>query len=107
LGLQLYQSSISQLISYIDADWAGCPATRCSTSGYCVFLGDNLLSWSSKHQHTLSRSSAEAEYRGLTNVITETAWICNLLRELQALLFTATLVYCDMVSAVYMSANPV
>ncbi|GKE22326.1 ribonuclease H-like domain-containing protein [Tanacetum coccineum] len=46
LGLQLYQSSISQLISYTDADWAGCLATRRSTSSYCVFLGDNLLSWS-------------------------------------------------------------
>ncbi|GJU89514.1 ribonuclease H-like domain-containing protein [Tanacetum coccineum] len=68
---------------------------------------DNLLSWSSKRQHTLSRSSAEAEYRGVTNVIAETAWIRNLLRELQAPLFTATLVYCDNVSAVYMSANPV
>ncbi|GKE38275.1 ribonuclease H-like domain-containing protein [Tanacetum coccineum] len=107
LGLQLYQSSTSQLISYTDADWAGCPATRRSTSSYYVFLGDNLLSWSSKSQHTLSRSSAEAEYRGVANVVAETAWIRNLLRELQAPLFTATLVYCDNVSAVYMSANPV
>ncbi|GJT55447.1 ribonuclease H-like domain-containing protein [Tanacetum coccineum] len=106
LGLQLYQSSTSQLISYTDADWAGCPATRRSTSGYCVFLGDNLLSWSSKRQHTLSRSSVEAEYRGVANVVAETGWIRNLLRELQAPLFTATLVYCDKVSVVYMSANP-
>ncbi|GJU86721.1 ribonuclease H-like domain-containing protein [Tanacetum coccineum] len=106
LGLQLYQSSTSQLISYTNADWAGCPATRHSTSGYCVFLGDNLLSWSSKCQHTLSRSSAEAEYLRVANVVAETEWIRNLLRELQAPLFTATLVYCDNVSAVYMSANP-
>ncbi|GJU29949.1 ribonuclease H-like domain-containing protein [Tanacetum coccineum] len=54
-----------------------------------------------------SRSSAEAEYRGVTNVVAETTWICNLLCELHTPLFTATLVYCDNVSAVYMSANPV
>ncbi|GJV06269.1 ribonuclease H-like domain-containing protein [Tanacetum coccineum] len=105
LGLQSYRSSTSQLIFYTDVDWAGCPATRRSTSGYYVFLGDNLLSWSSKHQHTLSRSSAEAEYRGVANVIAETAWIRNLLRELQASLFTTTLVYCNNISVVYLSAN--
>nr|GFC82525.1 ribonuclease H-like domain-containing protein [Tanacetum cinerariifolium] len=49
------------------------------TSGYCVFLGDNLLSWSSKRQHTISRSTAEAEYRGFANVVAETVWLRNLL----------------------------
>ncbi|GKC09478.1 ribonuclease H-like domain-containing protein [Tanacetum coccineum] len=106
-GLQLHVSSTTQLSAYTDADWAGCPVTRRSTSGYCVFLGDNLLSWSAKRQVTLSRSSAEAEYRGVVNVVAETAWIRNLLCELHTSLFTATLVYCDNVSVVYMSANPV
>nr|GEU60760.1 retrotransposon protein, putative, unclassified [Tanacetum cinerariifolium] len=105
LGLQLFRSPTSQLIAYSDADCAGCSATRRSTSRYCVFLGDNLLTWSSKRQVTLSRSSAEAEYRGVTNAAAETSWIHNLLRELHTPLFTATLVYCDNVSAVYMSAN--
>ncbi|GKA49431.1 ribonuclease H-like domain-containing protein [Tanacetum coccineum] len=99
LGLHLYASSTTSLVGYTDADLAGCPSTRRSTSGYCVFLGNNLLSWSAKRQHTLSRSSAEAEHRGVANVVAETAWLHNLL--------TATLVYCDNVSAVYMSANPV
>ncbi|GJT81671.1 ribonuclease H-like domain-containing protein [Tanacetum coccineum] len=107
LGLQLLRSTTSQLIAYSDADWAGCPATRRSTSGYCVFLGDNLLMWSSKRLDTLSRFSAEAEYRGVANAVAETSWIRNLLRELHTPLFTATLVYCDNVSAVYMFANPV
>ncbi|GKB79011.1 ribonuclease H-like domain-containing protein [Tanacetum coccineum] len=56
---------------------------------------------------TLSRSSAEAEYRGVANVVAETTWIRNLLREFHNPLFTATLVYCDNVSAVYMSTNHV
>ncbi|GKD59249.1 ribonuclease H-like domain-containing protein [Tanacetum coccineum] len=84
-----------------------CLATRLSTSGYCVFLGANLLSWSSKRQETLSRSSAEAEYRGVANAVAETSWVRNLLCELHTPISTATLVYCDNISAVYMSANPV
>nr|GEW50024.1 ribonuclease H-like domain-containing protein [Tanacetum cinerariifolium] len=106
-GLQLHVSSTSQLTTYTDADWADCPVTRRSTSGYCVFLGDNLLSWSAKRQVTLSRSSAEAEYRGVVNVVAKTAWLRNLLLELHAPLSTAILVYCDNVSAVYLSTNPV
>ncbi|GKE01354.1 ribonuclease H-like domain-containing protein [Tanacetum coccineum] len=74
---------------------------------YCVFLGDNLLSWSAKRRHTLSRSSAKAEYLGVANVMAETAWLRNLLRELHSSLSIATLVYCDNVSANYMYVNPV
>nr|GEW07682.1 ribonuclease H-like domain-containing protein [Tanacetum cinerariifolium] len=91
LGLQLFRSTTSQLIAYSDADWAGCPATRRSTFGYCVFLGDNLLTWSTKREDTSSRYSVEAEYRGFANAIAETSWIHNLLRQLHTLLFTATL----------------
>nr|GEX05157.1 ribonuclease H-like domain-containing protein [Tanacetum cinerariifolium] len=101
-GLQLYASLESSLV----ADWPGCPATRRSTSRYCVFLGINILSWSSKRQPTLSCSSAEAEYRGVANVVAETTWLRNLLRELHTPFLTATLVYCDNVSAVYLSSNP-
>ncbi|XP_071695879.1 uncharacterized mitochondrial protein AtMg00810-like [Rutidosis leptorrhynchoides] len=107
LGLQLYASSPTTLVAYSDADWAGCPTTRRSTSGYCVFLGNNLLSWSSKRQLTPSRSSAEAEYRGVANAVAETCWIRNLLRELHCPLTSATLVYCDNISSVYLSSNPV
>nr|GEY78329.1 ribonuclease H-like domain-containing protein [Tanacetum cinerariifolium] len=106
-GLQLFSSTTDSLIAYSDADWAGCPTTRRSTLGYCVSLGNNLLSWSFKRQPTLSRSSVEAECRGVANAVAETCWIRNLLRELHTSLSSATIVYCDNVSAVYLSFNPV
>ncbi|GKA99629.1 ribonuclease H-like domain-containing protein [Tanacetum coccineum] len=82
ISYALHVSSTSQLTAFTDADWVGCHVTRRSTSGYCVFLGDNLLSWSAKRQVTLSSSSAEAEYRGVANVVAGAAWIRNLLLEL-------------------------
>jgi hypothetical protein len=107
LGLHLRRSSHSDLTAYSDADWAGCPHTRRSTSGYCVFMGDSLIFWSSKRQTTVSRSSAEAEYRGVAHVVAECTWIRQLLGELDCPLSKATIVFCDNVSACYMSSNPV
>ncbi|GJY09578.1 ribonuclease H-like domain-containing protein [Tanacetum coccineum] len=82
-GLQLYSSTTSSLVAYSDADWAGCPTTRRSTSGYC------------------------AEYWGVANAMAETCWLRNLLRELHTPLSTATIVYYDNVSVVYLTSNPV
>ncbi|KAM3354769.1 hypothetical protein ACQJBY_025482 [Aegilops geniculata] len=107
LGLTLTASASTDLVAYSDADWAGCPDTRRSTSGYCVYLGPSLISWSSKRQPTVSRSSAEAEYRAVANAVAECSWIRQLLQELLCDVHKATLVYCDNVSAVYLSANPV
>ncbi|KAK9070166.1 hypothetical protein SSX86_010566 [Deinandra increscens subsp. villosa] len=106
-GLTIQRSTTHTLLAYTDADWAGCPDTRRSTSGFCVYLGDNLISWSSKRQPTVSRSSAEAEYRAVANVVSDTCWIRNLLCELRSPPDKATLIYCDNVSAVYLSTNPI
>ncbi|XP_042755658.1 uncharacterized mitochondrial protein AtMg00810-like [Lactuca sativa] len=84
-GLILHCSPCSpstQLVSYTDDDWGGYLDTRRSTSGYCIFLGDNPISWSAKRQTTLSRSNAEAEYRGVANVVVEACWLRNILLEL-------------------------
>jgi hypothetical protein len=74
-GLLLRRSSSSDLVIYTDVDWAGCPDTRRSTSGYAVFLGDNLVSWSAKRQTIVSRSSTEAEYRAIANGVAEATWL--------------------------------
>jgi hypothetical protein len=106
-GLTMYRHTSNKLTAYSDADWAGCPDTCCSTSGYCVLLGANLVSWSAKRQHTVSRSSAEAEYRAVANVVAEACWLRQLLQELHRPVSGATVVLCGNVSYVYMTQNPV
>jgi hypothetical protein len=106
-GLLLHRSRSTDLIVYTDVDWAGCPDTRRSTSSYAVFLGDNLASWSAKWQTVVSRSSAEAEYRAVANGVAEATWLRQLLLELQVPPSRYMLVYCDNISAVYLSNNPV
>jgi hypothetical protein len=73
-GLQLYKNSSTDLMAYLHADWVGCPDTQMSTSGLCVFLGSNLVFWSSKRQHDLPCSSAEAEYQAVANCVADSCF---------------------------------
>ncbi|XP_013639800.1 PREDICTED: uncharacterized mitochondrial protein AtMg00810-like [Brassica oleracea var. oleracea] len=95
MGLQLLKKQNLRLTAYTDADWAGCPSTRHSTSGFCLYLGDNLISWSAKRQPTVSRSSAEAEYNGIANAVSESCWLRNLLLVMGRPLKHSTVVFCD------------
>ncbi|XP_070054675.1 uncharacterized mitochondrial protein AtMg00810-like [Nicotiana tomentosiformis] len=82
LGILLKGGTANELIIYCDSDWVACPNTRKSVTGYMVKLGNFLLSWKSKKQQIVSRSSAEAEYRSMTAVIAELMWIKGMLEEL-------------------------
>ena len=81
-GLLLRRQSSSQLHAFFDSDWVGCPDDRCSTTGYCIFLGSNLISWSSRKQATVSHLSTKAEYRATAHATAEVTWLQSLLRDL-------------------------
>ena len=106
-GLHLTRSSHLKLTGCSDADWASDPDDRRSTSGVCVYLGNNLVTWLSKKQSTVSKSTTEAEYRSLAIATAEIMWLKWLLSELQIPLHQTPLIWCDNLSTVALSANPV
>ncbi|XP_019167823.1 PREDICTED: uncharacterized protein LOC109163528 [Ipomoea nil] len=87
-GLFIRPSSSVAVHAFSDSDWAGDPADRKSTSGFAVFLGGNLISWSCRKQRTVARSSTEAEYKALADVSAEVTWLVSLLQELGVSLAT-------------------
>jgi hypothetical protein len=105
-GLLFCKGSLD-LHAYCDSDWAGNPDDRRSTTGYGIFLGSNLISWSAKKQPTVARSSTEAEYRSMALATTELYWIRMLLRELQVPIFTPPRLWCDNSGALALASNPV
>nr|XP_016450848.1 PREDICTED: uncharacterized mitochondrial protein AtMg00810-like [Nicotiana tabacum] len=106
-GLRIKSHSSFKLYGFSDADWAGCAITRRSTTRYSIYLGANCVSWSSRKQNTVTRSSAEVEYRALAATAAEFTWIGYILQDIVVYIKTAPVLLCDNLSALYMTTNPV
>lgn len=106
-GILLRLDTPLKLHAYSDADWAGDVDDYCSTNAYIVYLGSNPISWSSKKQQGVARSSTEAEYRAVANAASELRWVCSLLTDLHIPLPEMPVIYCDNIGATYLAANPV
>ena len=106
-GLLYEDRGHTQIVGYSDADLAGSPSDRRSTSRYCVFIGGNLISWKSKKRDVVARSSAEAEYRAMALVTCELVWLKQLLQELRCEDASPMTLICDNQVALHIASNPV
>ncbi|XP_019459996.1 PREDICTED: uncharacterized protein LOC109359757 [Lupinus angustifolius] len=106
-GIFFFVDSNTTIKGLSDSDWGACLDTRKSVTGWCFFLGSSLISWKSKKQTTVSRSSAEAEYRSLAMASCEAQWLLSLLEDLGINHSKAINLYCDNKSALHIAANPV
>ena len=101
----LPSKSSLQLRGFSDSDWATCPDTRKSITGYSIYLGDSLIFWKSKKQQTISCSSSEAEYRALATTTCELQWLTYLLTNLHLIFTQLATLYCDNQSAMQIASN--
>ncbi|XP_019195815.1 PREDICTED: uncharacterized protein LOC109189657 [Ipomoea nil] len=108
-GKGLFYPSHSQLKlqGFSDSDWATCSETRKSITGYCIFVGESLISWKTKKQVTVSRSSSEAEYRVLASTVCEIQWLLYLLEDLKVKPNSPTTLFCDNLSVIAIGENHV
>ena len=97
----------TQIVEYCDADWASSPVDKLFTSGYCVFIGGNLISLKSKKQDVVARSSAEAKYRAMALATCELIWLKQLLHELRFSKDEQMMIVCDNQAALHITSNPV
>ena len=108
-GLGLFYSVDADLSlnAFADSDWASCPDSRRSVSGFSVYLGTSLVAWKSWKQNVVSCSSTEAEYRSMADVTREIIWLRQLLLEFRIEVTATAKIFCDIKSAIYIASNPV
>ncbi|CAL1354242.1 unnamed protein product [Linum trigynum] len=94
-----------ELVAHYDTNWAGCPLTRRSTTRYFIQLGGSPISWRTKKQFIVARSSAEAEYRAMASTVSELFWLHWLLSDLGVTQTQPTRLYCDNQAALHIAAN--
>ncbi|GJS41011.1 hypothetical protein Tco_0566054 [Tanacetum coccineum] len=106
MGLWYPKDTAMALTAYADADHAGCQDTRRSTSGSAQFLGDKLVSWSSKKQTSTSISSTEAEYIAMSGCCAQILWMRSQLSD-YGFAYNRIPLYCDNKSAIALCCNNV
>ena len=106
-GILMRNNGSTQIQGYTDADWAGNALDRKSTTGYCTFVGGNLVTWKSKKQNVIARSSAEAEYRAMASTACELIWLKSLLSDLGFPSNAPMSLMCDNQAAMHIASNPV
>ncbi|XP_010274374.1 PREDICTED: uncharacterized protein LOC104609701 [Nelumbo nucifera] len=106
-GLFFPSTNDFSLKAYYDADWVACKETHRSLTGYCISLGSSLIFWKTKKKSTVSKSSAEAEYRSLATTVCELQWISYILQEFRISFPLLIPLRCDNLVALHITANPV
>ncbi|WZZ44848.1 hypothetical protein YC2023_041107 [Brassica napus] len=97
----------TEVVGSCDADWTGDRVDRRSTTGYCTFIGGNLVTWKSKKQKVISSSSAEAKYRTMLKLTNELVWIKGILKHLENKQSTRMTMHCDNQAAIHIASNSV
>lgn len=107
LGLFIRRHIVQSVHAFSDGDWAGNKDDYTSTNAYLVYFGFNFISWSSKKQRTVARSSTEVEYRSVVSTAAKIRWLSSLLTKLGVSLSSVPAIYCDNVGATHLYSNPV
>ena len=106
LGITFKKTGNLDVLVYTDSDFGSCLLNRRSTTGYCTFLGGNLVTWRSKKQNVVSKSSTEAEFRAISKGIDEVLWLRYLLRDMKIIYKEPIRLLCDNQSAIYLAHDP-